>query len=119
MLKRLVMLTALVVCACAPTPPTPGAISAPPSPTRIEEGRQLAQHYCASCHAIGAHDSSPNVNAPPLRMLAQRYRMRELDDAFTRGLLANHPAMPHFSFTQPELDALAAYIQAAQVTQDA
>lgn len=103
--------------ACAQGLPQREGVLDPPSPSRIVEGRLLAEEYCTSCHGIGPQDISPNDMAPPLRTLAQRYRMRELDAAFTRGLLENHPAMPQFAFTPQELDALIAYIQSAQEAQ--
>jgi tetratricopeptide (TPR) repeat protein len=80
------------------------------SDLRVREGRTLVDVNCAPCHAIGAVGASPLANAPAFRDLQKRYAMLSLRAPITRGLAAPHDDMPRFRPTEPELDAIVAYI---------
>ena len=76
----------------------------------VERGRVLVADRCALCHATGARGESPKPTAPPLRRLAERYPDAALTEAFEKGLLERHPAMPPFRFSRDDLTAILAYL---------
>ena len=78
------------------------------------EGQQLAQTYCATCHAIGAEGASPHQMAPPFRTLSRDYPISSLEEAFAEGVLVGHPDMPEFRLEPDQIDALVAYITTIQ-----
>ena len=105
---------AMALAACAgqeaetvQAPVTPGA-------TAIEQGRQIAETNCASCHAIGATGESPHATAPPFRTLSQNYPIESLSEAFAEGILVEHPDMPEFRLEPDGINALLAYIESVQ-----
>ena len=77
----------------------------------VQRGLRLAERNCAVCHAIGARGASPNKAAPPFPTLHRRYPAETLDEAFRKGLLSGHPAMPEFRFRPDELTDLTAYLR--------
>lgn len=74
------------------------------------EGRRLVEINCASCHSIEAIGESPLTDAPPFRELAWNYDPVELIDGFMEGLAVRHPLMPDWEVTEPQAEALTAYI---------
>jgi len=82
------------------------------SQSRIAAGRALASANCSPCHAIGKTGASPNPKSPPLRTLAARYRLQDLEEAFAEGIVVGHEGqeMPEFVLEPTEIDALLAYI---------
>jgi mono/diheme cytochrome c family protein len=50
-------------------------------------GRRIAQQNCGECHAVG-RGPSPLADAPPFRLLYQRYGSRTLGDLLQEGMLA-------------------------------
>ncbi len=119
---------AVAVCslaACAPqTGPAPAPDrriqAAPPIAEQsttaqpLVKGRQLADMYCAACHAIGASGASPAPEAPPFRRLSALYSLDALEEALAEGILVGHPMMPEFTFTPDQIDALIAYLKSVQ-----
>lgn len=77
----------------------------------IEEGRQIAERRCSSCHAIALTDASPRPDAPPLPDLYKRYALDDLRRAFLEGLHVGHPDMPTFLLDRGEVDRLVAYLR--------
>lgn len=77
----------------------------------VLRGLMLAKRNCAACHAIGPKGASPNAAAPPFRTLHMRYPADALDEAFRKGLLYRHPAMPQFRFLPGETADLTAYMR--------
>lgn len=63
-----------------------------------EQGRRLAQLYCARCHAIDKVSPSPLRIAPPFRSLHERYPVEMLEEALGEGISTGHPTMPQFQF---------------------
>lgn len=49
-------------------------------------------------------------DAPPFRLLPQRYPVEHLAEALAEGIVTGHAAMPQFVFDPPEIDALLAFI---------
>jgi cytochrome c553 len=69
-----------------------------PAAANQEQGRRLAQLYCARCHAIDRVSPSPLRIAPPFRTLHERYPVEMLQESLAEGIVTGHPTMPQFSF---------------------
>lgn len=76
----------------------------------LAEGKRLSEINCTRCHNIEAAGESPLTDAPPFRELAKNYSPEELTDGFMDGLAVRHPLMPDWEVTEPQADALTAYI---------
>lgn len=90
--------------------------SAAPAPTARElaqDGREIAQSQCASCHAIGRTGQSPYPAAPRFDRLLERYHADVLEQELIEGVRVAHP-MPDFQFNPQGVDALIAYLRSIQ-----
>lgn len=76
----------------------------------IAEGRAFAQKHCGRCHAVGARDVSPHLQAPPFRLVAERYPSEHLAEALAEGIISGHPDMPVFVLRPEEIEAFLAYL---------
>ncbi|MDP2358856.1 MAG: cytochrome c [Beijerinckiaceae bacterium] len=78
-----------------------------------QRGGALVKQHCAACHAIGASGESPNAKAPPLREIARKYKVEDLEEAFAEGVMVSHQAteMPPFTFDPPQIGELTAYLR--------
>ncbi|MCC8978333.1 c-type cytochrome [Bradyrhizobium acaciae] len=74
-----------------------------PAAADQEQGRRLAQLYCARCHAIDRVSASPLKIAPPFRTLHERYPVEMLQEALAEGIVTGHPTMPQFSFDSDQV----------------
>src|SRR3546814_14400356 len=72
------------------------AFAAPGRAEEVSRGRDLAERRCASCHAIGDTDASPNPLPPPYRSLYRQYPVDTLQPALLKGLPGAHPGLPGF-----------------------
>src|SRR3546814_13780462 len=79
------------------------AFAAAGSAEEVSRGRDLAERRCASCHAIGETNASPNRLAPPFRSLYRQYPVDALQPAFLKGLEVDHRDMPRFILTTQEV----------------
>ena len=79
--------------------------------TSIEEGRQIAQKFCANCHAIGPPGDSPLADAPPFRQIAANRNARNLKEVLGEGMIAGHPDMPQWRFGAEDVSSLIAYLK--------
>ena len=77
----------------------------------LERGRDLAQTMCGACHAIGDDGDSANAEAPPFRVIAERYSVWNLQEALAEGILVGHPDMPQFTLEPDEINALLSYME--------
>lgn len=77
----------------------------------VERGRLLTSQSCAGCHATGDTGASPMPAATPLREIARRYPLDQLEEAFAEGLVTGHPAMPPYAFRASEIDDIIAYLE--------
>jgi mono/diheme cytochrome c family protein len=77
----------------------------------VNAGRQLAQKYCANCHAIGTAGRSAHPSAPPFRDIAAKGNVENLEEALGEGILVGHPDMPQFKFKAQNVAALIAYLK--------
>src|SRR5690349_2169163 len=69
-----------------------------------EQGRRLAQLYCAKCHATDKVSPSPLRIAPPFRTLHERYPVDTLQEALAEGIVTGHPTMPEFRFEPDQIN---------------
>lgn len=89
--------------------------SVPPAhaQTAVARGAALVKQHCAACHAIGPAGDSPSDKAPPLREIARKYKVEDLEEAFAEGIMVSHQAtdMPPFEFSPPQIEGLTAYLR--------
>lgn len=78
-----------------------------------ERGRALAQIACARCHAIGPTGDSPLAEAPPFRVLHQRYPIEDIEESLAEGIKTGHP-MPEFQLDRAEIADLLAYLKSLE-----
>jgi len=76
----------------------------------IAEGKRLSEINCTKCHNIEATGESPLTDSPPFREIAKNYDPDELVDGFMDGLAVRHPLMPDWDVTQPQAEALTAFV---------
>lgn len=71
-------------------------------------GRQLAERWCQSCHAIAANQPMAVTEAPPFATIAKK---PGFDEAKTAAfLLEPHPKMPPIGLSREAAADLAAFI---------
>jgi mono/diheme cytochrome c family protein len=73
-----------------------------------ENGRTLAETWCASCHLVSAEQKSTTTEAPPFASISRR-SASELD-RLPAFLAAPHPPMPAISLSGTEIRDLVAYV---------
>jgi mono/diheme cytochrome c family protein len=78
------------------------------------QGRALLADKCARCHAIDRAGDSPHREAPPFRILGQRYPIDSLAESLAEGLSTGHRDMPEFMFEVDDVDAILAYLKSIQ-----
>ena len=85
--------------------------SSPAAAVNVQQGRRLAQTYCAKCHAIDKVSPSPLKIAPPFRKLHQRYPVETLQESLSEGIITGHPTMPQFSFDGDQVGDFIAFLK--------
>lgn len=73
-------------------------------------GKALVEANCAVCHAVGATGESRHAEAPPFRVLMERYPIDALEESFVEGITVGHPDMPEFIATPEQIAAIIDYI---------
>jgi cytochrome c len=101
---RLIPLTAIALLIAA------GPSLAQDESALIAEGKRLSEINCARCHNLATEGESPLTDAPPFREIAKNYDRPELIDGFMEGLAVRHPLMPDWDVTEPQAEALAAFV---------
>lgn len=91
-------------CTTAPAPETSYVGNA-------ENGQTLAEHLCASCHAIGAVGDSPRATAPPLRTVLADYPPEQLADDLQHAKHIAFLRMPQFHLGEHGGADIVAYIE--------
>jgi cytochrome c len=83
----------------------------------IARGRAIAKYNCSHCHAIGRRDASRDPRAPPLRTLARKYPLSELEESLAEGIMVGHEGleMPDFQLSPAQIEALLTYMASIQV----
>lgn len=77
-------------------------------------GKALVEANCAACHGIGRADESHHPDAPPFRVLWERYPIDALEESFVEGIATGHPDMPEFTATPAQIAAILDYIASLQ-----
>jgi cytochrome c len=77
----------------------------------VEEGRQIAQKFCAGCHALGQEARSPHPDAPPFRYVAVNRSVESLKEVLGEGMIVGHPDMPRWRFQADGVSSLVAYLK--------
>ena len=101
-----------------------GAAASQPlrEPTQAESvalGRSVVERNCAMCHAVGPSGASPNSAAPAFRGLSRRLDVEALGEGLAQGILTEHPAMPEFRLSPPEVIGVIRYLRSIQEKQRA
>ncbi len=91
------------------------ALGFPDDAGSIEDGRNVAETYCAGCHGLGA-EPPVRADAPPLRHVLSRFPPAQLAENFRSGIHVGHDDMPDFEFNPAGTDALMAYLLSIQET---
>jgi len=73
----------------------------------IENGRRLAERWCAACHAVGAEPTKFH-RALPLAAIAARQDVNS--EMITSFLLLPHATMPNAPLSRKDAQDLAAFI---------
>jgi len=76
--------------------------------TDAQQGKQLAQRWCAECHLVAPEQTRANADVASFVSLARRPDFNAAQLAFF--LLDPHPKMPSLALTRAEAGDLAAYI---------
>lgn len=74
----------------------------------VDNGKRLAQRWCASCHVVASNQREANADAPPFETIARGFGFDSKKLVFF--LLEPHPKMPSMALTRREADDIAAYI---------
>ncbi len=75
-----------------------------------EEGKAIAQRWCAACHQVSPEQITASADVPSFMTISE---MRATPSALAalEGFLADpHPVMPDMSLTRREIKDLVAYI---------
>lgn len=86
----------------------------PTDPVSLATGEELAQIYCASCHAVGTLDESAQTGAPAFRDLSKRYPLESLEEPLAEGIVTAHDNMPEFAFEADDIEAFLGYLSTIQ-----
>lgn len=86
----------------------------PTDPVSVATGLELAEIYCAACHAVGRDDDSRLKGAPAFRDLSKRYPLVDLEESLAEGIVTGHDAMPEFSFSAEDIDDFLGYLTSIQ-----
>lgn len=107
-------LTSIFRLLAAPLAALTVAVASAAHASSVEDGRELAQRLCASCHGIDRADRSPLPVAPAFRRLEPQVDLDSLIDRLQGGVIAGHPEMPAFVLRDHEARALVAYMRSLQ-----
>jgi len=74
-----------------------------------DAGLQLAQRWCASCHAVEPNpERAPIDGVPSFRSIAS---LPAYDSGWVGAFIANpHPPMPNLSLSKRDIDDITAYL---------
>ncbi len=104
---RKALFCAGLVAACG----LPHAALAQTSANSIRHGYEIAQKFCARCHAIGPEGASTHPSARPFRTIVAKSHVENLEEALGEGIIVGHPDMPQFQFKPGDVGALIAYLK--------
>ncbi len=89
------------------------SLQAQPAQASAARGRVIVQDNCSRCHAVGRTGKSPLAKAPPLRIVAKKYPLENLEEAFAEGIVVSHnsPEMPPFEMEPEAIADLLDYLR--------
>ena len=73
-----------------------------------DNGKRLAERWCAACHVVTPDQRSANADAPPFATIARVAGFNV--ERLSYFLLDPHPKMPNMALTRNEASDIAAYI---------
>jgi mono/diheme cytochrome c family protein len=73
-----------------------------------DNGKRLAERWCAACHVVTSDQRSANADAPPFATIARVAAFNA--ERLSYFLLDPHPKMPNMALTRNEASDIAAYI---------
>ncbi|MHB2168214.1 c-type cytochrome [Alsobacter sp. R-9] len=100
--------SAPAVAQVTPPPATPDASGQPRKPD-AENGKVIAQRWCAECHVVTPDQKTARSDAPPFASIAARGSVTE--QSLQRFLMNPHPKMPDMQIGRNEAADLAAWIE--------
>lgn len=102
-MRSVLVLTALL--------PALAQAETPARQERLDQGRRVAETWCANCHVIGPGARGPAGDAaPPFAAVAAMPSTTEI--ALRVFLQTPHARMPDYRLTQAELDGVVTWILA-------
>jgi mono/diheme cytochrome c family protein len=75
----------------------------------VAAGRQLAQHWCSSCHAVDAGATTPHKGGPPA-FAAIANMSSTTETSLAVFLSTSHEPMPNIVLSHVQIADLSAYI---------
>src|SRR5262245_18407580 len=82
--------------------------ASPAGAADAENGKRLAERWCAACHLISSEQKSSSTEAPPFSVIANKPDF--CTQALAYFLLQPHPKMPDFGLSRDSTADLAAFI---------
>ena len=83
------------------------ALVAPARATDLDNGRKLAEHWCAACHVVSSEQTRGSADVPTFADVARRRDARSLALFLTKP----HGQMPDMALSQPEIADLVGWIE--------
>jgi cytochrome c len=77
----------------------------------VARGEAFVVANCARCHATGDTGDGPHPDAPPFRLLKDRYPVAFLAEALAEGIGTGHPDMPAFVLQPDQIADVIAYLE--------
>lgn len=78
----------------------------PAAAADADNGRKLAEHWCASCHVVSSAQKQGSADVPTFAEMARRKDSKQL----SLFLAKTHGQMPDLSLSQPEVADLVRWI---------
>jgi mono/diheme cytochrome c family protein len=106
-MRPLLVPTTLLTLLAAPEATAQGVVQQ----EHLDQGRRVAETWCANCHVIGPAARGPVGDAAP--SFQEIARMPSTTEMSLRAFLQTpHARMPDYRLTQAELDGVVAWILA-------
>jgi cytochrome c len=83
------------------------------------KGLAILQKNCARCHALGLTGASSHPQAPPFRVVVERYPVEDLEESLAEGIVSGHPDMPEFTFEADEINSIVTYLNSLKAKENA
>jgi mono/diheme cytochrome c family protein len=85
-------------------------LSTPALAAGEDDGRRIAERWCASCHIVSSSQTKAQDGVPSFARIGASQGFDE--KSLTAFLASPHPRMPDMALSRPELAALVAWIKA-------